>query len=383
MDTPARARPLTLTRILRATLLVVLVLPFATMTGMTLWVTDFSAVGRELLEARWGLLALALVGFFVQYPLLALRWRLLIDAPDGRRPPVGEMTGLMLVAHLFDLVIPGPAGDLAVSYLLKIRRGVTMAAATAAGVYGRLFGLILLAILPLALAPMFADQLPPLVDRTLDGGMVVATVGGLIMFGLAIHPRGWGWLVRTTSRVVPERWRASPGLFGRGFRSLVGYLISFAEHARRIAATPARMAGAAALSVAVIAVNVGVLYLVLLGLHERLPLGWVAFAFCVQMLSQVAGYGIPGGGNITAPVICLAVMKGLMGIDEARIVTVLFLSWTPNVVACLVGLVIAMPNLEHISRSLRNPEVHGDDDDGVVRHTGGDGPSDGDAVADP
>ncbi len=338
---------------LRTTLLVVLVLPFATMTGMTLWVTDFAAVGKELAEARWAWLALALVGFFVQYPLLGLRWWLLLDVPGGRRPPLTEMTGLMLVAHLFDLVIPGPAGDLAVSYLLKVRRGVSMAGATAAGAYGRVFGLILLATLPIILAPMLTDELPLLVERTLDGGMVVASAAALVMFGLAVHPRGWGWLVNTVSGVVPTGVRDSSGLLGRGFRSLVGYLVAFAQHARRIAATPARMAGAAAISVAVVAVNVGVFYLVCLGLGEHLPVAWVVFAFCLLMLAQVAGFGIPGGGNVTAPVVCLAVMSGLMGIDEARVVTVLFLSWTPNVIACGIGLVIALPNLEHISRSLR------------------------------
>ena len=58
---------------MRATLLVVLVLPFATMTGMTLWIADFDAVGQELADARWGFLVLAAVVFFAQYPLMGLR----------------------------------------------------------------------------------------------------------------------------------------------------------------------------------------------------------------------------------------------------------------------------------------------------------------------
>lgn len=345
---------------MRATLLVVLVLPFATMTGMTLWIADFDAVGQELADARWGFLVLAAVVFFAQYPLMGLRWRLLLDVPSGRRPPLREMTGLMFVAHLFDLVIPGPAGDLAVSYLLKVRRGLTMANATAAGAYGRIFGLISLAVLPLALAPTLTDDLPPIVERTLDGGMVVAVLGGGLMFGLAIHPEGWSWLVRTTSRVLPARWRDSKGWGGRGFRGLLAYLVRFAEHAHRIAATPARMVGAALLSVAVIASNVLCFQLILMGLHEQLPLAWVTFAFCVQMVAQVAGFAVPGGGNITGPVVCLAVFSGVMGVDEARVVAVLFLSWTPNVFACLAGLVIALPNLDHVARSLRIARSGGD-----------------------
>jgi uncharacterized membrane protein YbhN (UPF0104 family) len=345
----------------RTTLVLVLLLPFATMTGMTLWITDFAAVGRELADGRWGLILLATGVFFLQYPLLALRWRMLLDIPTGPRPPMREMTGLMLVAHLFDLVIPGPAGDLAVSYLLKIRRGLTMANATAAGAYGRIFGLIALAVLPMVLAPLLTDELPELVERTLDGGMVVAVIAGSVMLALAIHPRGWAWLMQSLSRVLPVRWRESGTRTGRGIRGIMAYVSGLAVHSRRIAATPARMIGAALLSLAVIGVNVLCLQLMLLALHTPLPLAWVAFAFCVQMVAHVAGYGIPGGGNVTAPVVCLAVFHGVMGVGEATVVAVLFLSWTPNVLACAAGLVISLPNLDHIARSLR---IGFDGDDG-------------------
>ncbi|MDP7112331.1 MAG: lysylphosphatidylglycerol synthase transmembrane domain-containing protein [Myxococcota bacterium] len=346
---------------MRTTLVLVLALPFATMTGMTLWITDFTAVGGELADARWSFILLATGVFFLQYPLLALRWRMLLDVPDGPRPPMREMTGLMLVAHVFDLVIPGPAGDLAVSYLLKIRRGLTMANATAAGAYGRIFGLISLATLPMVLAPLLFDELPSMVERTLDGGMVVALIAGSSMLALAIHPRGWAWLVRSLARVMPVRWRESDTRTGRGVRGMMAYLSGLAIHSHRIAATPARMIGAALLSLAVIGINVLCLHLMLLGLHTSLPLAWVTFAFCAQMVANVAGFGIPGGGNITAPVVCLAVFHGLMGIGEERVVSVLFLSWTPNILACAAGLVISLPNLDHIAHSLKiGADVHDD-----------------------
>jgi hypothetical protein len=351
-----RQTSLTIARVVRTTLVLVLVLPFATMTGVTLWITDFASVGREISAGRWGFMVLGCAVFFLQYPVMALRWRLLLEVPAGPRPPVGEMTRLMFVAHLFDLVVPGPAGDLAVSYLLKVRRGLAMANASAAGAYGRVFGLISLATLPVVLAPLLTRDLPDVVERALDGGMVVALAAAGFMFALAIHPDGWGWLVRTLSRLIPRRWRESDRWIGRSIGGAMSFLSGFAVHARRIAATPARMAGAALLSLGVIAVNVLCLHLMLLGVHTALPLSWVAFAFCVQMVAQVAGYGIPGGGNVTSPVVCLAVLHGVMGVDEAKVVSVLFLSWAPNALACLVGLGIAMPNMSHISRSLQRSE---------------------------
>ena len=360
-----RPPPLTVARVVRTTLVLVLVLPFATMTGVTLWITDFSSVGREISEGRWGYMLLGCAVFFLQYPVMALRWRLLLEVPVGPRPPLGEMTRLMFVAHLFDLVIPGPAGDLAVSYLLKVRRGLAMANATAAGAYGRIFGLICLATLPMVLAPLLTRDLPEVVERALDGGLVVALAAGGFMLALAAHPRGWNWLVHTLSRLIPNRWRESDGRIGRGIRGLLAFLSGFAVHARRIASTPARMAGAAALSLGVIAVNVLCLHLMLLGVHTALPLPWVAFAFCAQMVAQVAGYGIPGGGNVTGPVVCLAVFHGVMGIDEAKVVSVLFLSWAPNALACLVALGIALPNLDQITLSLqRSGELEGEGDIG-------------------
>jgi len=347
----------------RTTLFLVLLLPIAVMVGMMLWLTDIPSVGREIAAGRWGYLILGGAVFFLQYPVMALRWRLLLEVPSGPRPPMGEMTGLMFVAQLFDLVIPGPAGDLAVSYLLKVRRGLTMANASAAGAYGRIFGLIALATLPLVLAPLLFEDLPDVVQRTLDGGMVVAIVAGGLLCALAIHPGGWNWAVRSVSRVIPLRWRESEGWLGRGLRGLMAFIGGFADHAHRIAATPTRLAAAAVLSLSVIAVNVLCLHLVLLGMHVSLPLSWVAFAFCVQMVAQVAGYGIPGGGNVTGPVVSLAVFHGLMGIGEARVVSVLFLCWVPHAVACLVALAIALPNLDHISRSLQQvPEGRATDD---------------------
>jgi len=55
------------------------------------------------------------------------------------------------------------------------------------------------------------------------------------------------------------------------------------------------------------------------------------------------------------------VFHGLMGIGEERVVSVLFLSWTPNILACAAGLVISLPNLDHIAHSLKiGADVHDD-----------------------
>ncbi len=353
-------RRLTIRRTLVAMLVFVVLVPLGAMAVMGATVTDFGTIGEQMRGVGVGWLALGIVVFFLQYPLLAARWRILLNVPDAAKPNLVRMSGLMLVAHLFDMVIPGPAGDLAVSYIIKVRHKVTMAQATSAGAYGRLLGLVVLAGTPFAVAPAFTDKLPEVVAKTLNAGLVVALVGVGIMGLLAIFPRGWEGLVTLSSRLLPGALRDSPGLIGRAIRALVGFLVGFADNARLIGASPARMTPAFALSVGTLAVNVFYLYTVFRAFGEVHPFHFVAFAFCTQVLSHTTGILIPGVGNVTGPVVGLAVMHGLMAVAEPTAVAILFVSWSPIALASIMGFFLALPSFRHIADSIQGVDV-GDD----------------------
>ena len=349
-DTAEPPRPVTLARTIRGVLLLVVALPVATLLGLTLVTTDFRSLGEIMVGASWAWVVAGFALFFAQFPVLALRWLVLLGVPRDPRLSMARMTGLMLVAQVFDLVIPGPAGDLAVSYLIKVRRGLSMARAAAAGACGRLLGVATVVATPMILAHRLTGDLPLAAERTLDSAAAVAAIGILTFTGLALFPRHWQQAVESTTGALPRSWRESAGWLGRSIRALSGFAIEFAGHSREIGATPLRTVAALAMSVLILAINVGSFHLMLLGLGVQLPWSWVAFAFCVQMLSHAVALGIPGSGNVAAPLVTLAVMSGAMGVDEPRVIAALLLSWSPTVLGCVLGLIFAVPHIEEISR---------------------------------
>lgn len=111
------------------------------LTGVVLWQSD---VGREHMlglvqRTDPVLLTAALAVMTCGMMFTALRWRALI--PGGEGLPVLGLTGVECVGLLFNYVLPGPMGELAMAGLVKVRYGIGLAPALAAGVHARFLGL--------------------------------------------------------------------------------------------------------------------------------------------------------------------------------------------------------------------------------------------------
>jgi uncharacterized membrane protein YbhN (UPF0104 family) len=344
--------PLTRIRAVRSALFLVAVLPMATLLVVAVFVTDLGSLVEVLRGAGWGWIVAGSLATFARYPIMAARWNVLLRAPSSHKPGLLEGGRYLLIAQLFNLVVPGPAGDLTAAWMVRIQHGLPATQALAALSYGRLFGVVFTAALPFLLAPQMRLASDPLVQRTLQGGLVAAGAATLLMLALAFVPSGWSRLSDLARNLIPARWREAPGLLGRLVRSLIRFPADFAGHARHIAGAWYRLAVAAVLSAAVVMVNAAAFWMVLKGLGLDVSLAWAAFIVCVQVLSHSASVGVPGSGTVASPVVCVAVMVGALGVDEPVAVAALFLGWAPHIVQCLCGLGFAIPVFGPLSRYL-------------------------------
>jgi uncharacterized protein (TIRG00374 family) len=340
--------PTTLGRALLGALLLMVALPLAVMVVLALLATDPRAVATVVSRANPWLLALAFAGHFVQYPLMAWRWRFLVHRPLGQVPGMRETVGFVLIAHLFNLIVPGPAGELAGSYVMKVRAGVPMAVGLAAGAYGRLFGMLLTALSPLALALIFALPLPESLRLTMLAGLSVAVVGLCGVGMLSLLPSSWARLAQALER----RQRLQGRLTGRLLGNVLLFLQGFGGHARHLAATPGRLLGALGISALILLGNMAAFHGILVAMQVELPFHWGAFLFCVLVLGNISSYAVPASGNVTSPVLSLAAMTALFAVDEASAMGALFLAWAFFIVQGLVAFAVAVPNLALVTQAL-------------------------------
>ncbi len=323
-------------------------LPLLVMVALAFIAADPPAVAAVLGRARWGLLALAFAAHFDQYPVLAMRWRYLVQRPDGPTPGLGQTMGFVLIAHLFNLLVPGPGGEIAGSYLMKARAGVPMSVAMSAGAYGRLFGMLLTAAVPLALASGLDLPLPPTVRMAIVIGLWIAVGGLAVLMMLALWPAAWERLRLTLAARSPTE----PGLVRQLVDTSLVFMQGFGRHARHIAATPRQLIVALALSALALLVNMVAFHGILLGMQVELSFRWGAFLFCILVLGNVSSYAIPASGNVTSPVISMLAMTTLFAVDEATALGTLFLAWLAFILQGLVAFVIAVPHMSLVTEAL-------------------------------
>lgn len=344
---PSR-QPRPLLRALLGGLLLMVAMPVVVMVVLAVVTTDPGTVATVVAQADPLLLAVAFVAHFVQYPLLAQRWRYLVRRPLGDVPGLGQTVGFVFIAHLFNLIVPGPAGELAGSYVMKVRAGVPVAVGLAAGAYGRLFGMLLTALAPLLLALLFSLPLPDSLRLAILVGVGIAVVGLAVVGLLALLPRHCAGLASRLETTAQGR----EGWASRMLRRLLDFLARMGEHARQLAATPWRLVGALGLSALILLGNMVAFHGILLAMGVELPFQWGAFLFCVLVLGNVTSYALPASGNVSSPVLSLLAMTTLFGVDEALAVGTLFLAWAFFIAQGLVALAVAVPHLALVVRAL-------------------------------
>ncbi len=340
--------PSAFARALLGALLLMVALPLVVMVVLALLATDPRAVATVVARANPTVLALAFAAHFVQYPLMAWRWRYLVRRPLGSTPRQAQMVAFVFIAHLFNLIVPGPAGELAGSYVMKVRAGVPMAVGLAAGAYGRLFGMLLTALAPLALALLYELPLPDALHLTMMLGLGIAVAGLVVVGLLAVLPASWD---RLAAGLEARRW-GREGALGLLLQRLLAFLRGFGEHARHLAATPGRLLGALGLSALVLLGNMAAFHGILLAMDVALPFHWGAFLFCVLVLGNISSYAVPASGNLTSPVLSLLAMTALFGVDEAVALGALFLAWAFFIAQGLVAFGVAIPHMALVSRAL-------------------------------
>jgi len=330
-------------------LVLMVVMPLAVMLVLAVLAADPAAVAMVVGRADPWVLGVAVLAHFVQYPLMAVRWRTLVRGPVTAVPGLRQTVGFVFIAHLFNLIVPGPAGELAGSYVMKVRAGVPMSVGLAAGAYGRLFGMLLTAASPLALAYALQLPLPASLRMAMFLGLGIALFGLLVMGIMAMVPGSWRRLAQALEQ---RRW--GRGVLARRLLSpLLSFLQGFGSHARHLAATPRRLAWALSLSMLILLGNMAAFHGILVALEVQLPFHWGAFLFCVLVLGNVTSYAVPASGNVASPVLSLVAMTTLFGVDEALAVAALFLAWALFILQGLVAFAVAVPNLALVVQALK------------------------------
>ena len=156
-------------------------------------------------EARWEVLALGVGSFLVATAMAGLRFRAMVpDHAQEQLPSGARLARLFVAANALNVVLPGPAGDLALAAALERRWGLQLETGVAAALHARFVGLLVTGVL----AVVFALVLPlpaavaPLVTTGVAGLGLLAMLGGSVAFR-ADWLRGLsGW---TSTQLPPWR----------------------------------------------------------------------------------------------------------------------------------------------------------------------------------
>jgi uncharacterized membrane protein YbhN (UPF0104 family) len=173
----------------------------ATIAGLALLV-DWRAVGRELIEADAGDLALMLGIWFVWLSVRPLRMRALVRATgNGDSLSRNDAFGAHAVGMAVNNLLPMRAGEVAMIWILRRRASVPAGSGASAVVLDR-FCDLLGALCVLALALLAMPERPEAIERGLPVfvGALLAGIASLCVV-VALRAR----LVGVAARLLPEK----------------------------------------------------------------------------------------------------------------------------------------------------------------------------------
>lgn len=105
---------------------------------------DWAAVREAIATTQYRYLGLmAVVGVYVMF-VRCQRWRLLIEAAIGRRPPMGPLFSATAIGFMANMLLPLRMGEFARPYIASRRAGVSLSVALATSVLERVFDLLVL-----------------------------------------------------------------------------------------------------------------------------------------------------------------------------------------------------------------------------------------------
>jgi uncharacterized protein (TIRG00374 family) len=201
--------------------LVLLVLIYLSLPGFKL-----NELPGKILAASPGLLLLALVVYYLGFPLRGLRWSVLIRGA-GSHLSMRDGTEIIFISWLVNCLVPAKLGDIYRAYLLKINSPVSLSRTFGTVFIERILDLFAIVVLGLAAGYVsFRGRLPGDVQVVfaIGVGFVVILAAGLLTlrnFGRQIIVR-----LPLPHRILDLYDRFEEGVFGAvGLRALPGLVI--------------------------------------------------------------------------------------------------------------------------------------------------------------
>lgn len=174
------------------------------LSGALVWLTvrnvDFARTADALREASYWTLAPALLALVLGVALRAARWQVLFESET--RPPLGPVTGAMLVGYLFNAILPARAGEAARVIALSRRCGNSRAEVLATVVAERVLDVLSLLILLFVASPFLPEV--SWLGKAAALAAVFAACIVVVVVVLARHQeRPLVWALRPLARWIP------------------------------------------------------------------------------------------------------------------------------------------------------------------------------------
>jgi uncharacterized protein (TIRG00374 family) len=178
---------------------------------------DVGAILDRVRQANPWLLLLALVVFYLTFPIRAVRWRRLLDNVEvstheegGRRMGIPGLSEIMFLAWFANCIVPAKLGDVYRGYLLKLNAAVSFSTTIGTILAERIIDVVVLFLLMLAATGLsFGRAIPGEVLLLMQVGLALVVV---VVIGLTSMRR----LRPLIERVLPARFHEQYARFEHG-----------------------------------------------------------------------------------------------------------------------------------------------------------------------
>jgi len=281
-------------------------------------------------------LLLALLVYYVAFPLRALRWRAMLRSCGiARPPPVSTLSLIIFLSWFANCLLPAKLGDVYRAYLLRKHGGISLTRAGGTVLAERILDLAyVLILLSLAALAAFRGRVPPELGPGLEITTAIVLVAGVALLAM----KRWEWLV---PKVLPQRFH---GHYDRFHNGVMG---SFGSLGPLIVYTP-------------LGWLCEILRFYLVAQAIGLPLGGslpqqLAEATCVALASAILMSAMPTPGGLGGAEAGIAGALMLFGIPQGTAVAAALLDrllsyWSLVVVGLVIYLVWESPHSHHVER---------------------------------
>ena len=178
---------------------------------------DVVGILERVRQANVFLLALALLVFYMTFPVRAVRWRRLLDNVEvstheegGKRLGTAGLSEIMFLAWFANCIVPAKLGDVYRAYLLKLNVNVSFSTTIGTVLAERIIDVVILFVLMLAATWLsFGQAVPGDVLTVMQVGMVLVVVVVLVLTTMRrLRP--------LVERVLPSRFHEQYARFEHG-----------------------------------------------------------------------------------------------------------------------------------------------------------------------